>query len=119
MSALASDELRRNSLTVAFALLQFPPPVLDGGPAINRFAAPDLLQAAGDFLAQLGGVGADEFLLRPQHAEALGHHVAGGLVMAALELLRDELLLFRCQCDRHGTTITSKNQFVQLRKMNH
>jgi hypothetical protein len=52
---------------------QLLPQILDGGPAIPHFAAPDLLHAGGDFLAQLGGIGADEFLLRPQHAEALGN----------------------------------------------
>jgi hypothetical protein len=90
------------------ALMQLFPQILDGRPAIHQFAAPDLLQAAGDFLTQLGGIRADEFLLRAQHSEALGNHVAGGTVMAVLQLLGDELLLLGCECDRHGS---NKRQF--------
>jgi hypothetical protein len=30
------------------------------------------------------------------------------------KLKRDELLLLRCECDRHGSTMTSRNQSTQL-----
>jgi hypothetical protein len=91
-----------------FALMQLVPQVFNGGFAIHHFAAPDLLHAAGDFVAQLCGVRADEFLLRAQHTEALGDDIGSGTIMAVLQLLGDELLLFGCQCYRHGL---NKRQF--------
>jgi len=33
---------------------------------------------------------------------------------ALAKLKRDELLLLRCACDRHGSTMTSRNQSTQL-----
>ena len=82
--------------------MQLFPKILDGGFAIHHFTAPDLLHAAGDFLAQLGGIRADEFLPRAQHSEALDNDIGGGTVMAVLQLLGDELLLLGCEGDRHG-----------------
>jgi hypothetical protein len=94
--------LSENSGQVSAVLMQLFLQVLDGDFAIYYFAAPDLLQTAGDFLAQFGCIRADEFLLRAQHSEALGNHVAGGTVMTVLQLLGDELFLLGCEGDRHG-----------------
>jgi hypothetical protein len=33
---------------------------------------------------------------------------------ALAKLKRDELLLLRCECDRHGSTMTSRIQSAQL-----
>jgi hypothetical protein len=78
------------------ALPQFFPQSVDGPRSVNRFAPLDLLQAGGDFLAEPGGVCADEFLLRPQHAQALSDNIARRMVMATLELFGNELLLLGC-----------------------
>jgi hypothetical protein len=75
--------------------MQFSPQILDCGFAIHHFTPTDLLHAAGDFLAQLGGIRADEFLLCAQHSEALRDDISGGTIMAVFQLLG-------CKYDRHG-----------------
>jgi hypothetical protein len=53
----STKNLRQGSLlSAALALPQSRPKTLDCRSSINRFTAPDLLQTAGDFLAQLDGV---------------------------------------------------------------
>ena len=84
-------------------LTELPTQILNRLTAINHFATFDLFQPDGDLFARLGSVRADELLLRTQHSKALGNDIIGRTVMAAFELLRDELFLFCCQGSRHGS----------------